>query len=196
MNRVREEVEALVRSPVAEATGQGYAGPAGARVVVGTEAVLHLGRPFETVAFLELDQELLAPRFRAREQALALIARAARVTGSRTAGGRILLQTRLPEDPAVVAAFRADPAILARFERDRRQEIGLPPYGAIAVVSGKVAGEYMERLGNPLGVRVAPGPDDQFFLRAPDYDTLCDALASVKRPPGRLRIDVDPVRAI
>ena len=196
VKRVREEVEALARTPVAEVTGGGYAGPATARIVVGTEAVLHLGRPFDVVAFLEFDQELLAPRFRAREQALALIARAARITGPRTSGGRILLQTRLPDDPAVVAAFRADPALLARSERDRRQELSLPPYGAIAVVSGPAAPEFMERLGNPLGIRIAPDPDGQFFLRSSDYDTLCAALAAVERPPGRLRIDVDPIRAI
>ncbi len=196
IKRVREEIEALIRTPVAEVTGSGHVGPATARVVVGTEAVLHLGRPFDVVAFLEFDQELLAPRFRAREQALALIARAARITGPRTTGGRILLQTRLPDDPAVMAALRADPALLARSERDRRQELGLPPYGAMAVVSGPVAGEFMARLGTPLGVRIAPDPGGQFFLRAPDYKTLCAALAAVERPPGRLRIDVDPIRAI
>ncbi|MCY3636090.1 MAG: hypothetical protein OXH23_10830 [bacterium] len=196
VNRVREEIEALVRTPVAESTGSGYDGPPTARVVVGTEAVLHLGRPFDTVAFLEFDQELLAPRFRAREQALALVARAARITGPRESGGKILLQTRLPDDPVVTAALRADPALLARADRDRRQELSLPPYGAIAVVSGPEAGEYMERFGSPLGIQIAPDPGGQFLVRAPDYDTLCDALASVERPSGRLRIDVDPIRAV
>ena len=196
IKRVREEVEALVRTPVAEATGSGYVGPPTARVVVGTEAVLHLGRPFDVVAFLEFDQELLAPRFRAREQAMALIARAARIAGPRDAGGKIVLQTRLPDDPVVQAALGADPALLARAERDRRQELSLPPYGAIAVVSGPVAGEFMERFGTPLGVQIAPDSGGQFFLRAPDYDTLCNALATTERPSGRLRIDVDPIRAI
>ncbi|MYH72482.1 MAG: hypothetical protein F4153_07900 [Acidimicrobiia bacterium] len=196
VNRVREEIEALVRTPVAESTGSGYDGPPTARVVVGTEAVLHLGRPFDTVAFLEFDQELLAPRFRAREQALALVARAARITGPRESGGKILLQTRLPDDPVVTAALRADPALLARADRDRRQELSLPPYGAIAVVSGPEAGEYMERFGTPPGIQIAPDPGGQFLVRAPDYDTLCDALASVERPSGRLRIDVDPIRAV
>ena len=196
IKRVREEVEALVRSPVAEVTSSGYVGPPTARVVVGTEAVLHLGRPFDVVAFLEFDQELLAPRFRAREQALALIARAARITGPRDDGGKIVLQTRMPDDPVVQAALQADPALLARMERDRRQELSLPPYGAIAVVSGPVAGEFMERFGTPLDVQIAPDPSGQFFLRAPDYDTLCNALAAVERPTGRLRIDVDPIRSI
>ncbi len=196
VKRVREELEALIRSPVAEVTGSGCAGPPTARVVVGTEAVLHMGRPFDTVAFLEFDQELLAPRFRAREQAMALVARAGRVAGPRAAGGRILLQTRLPDHPVVQAALRADPSLLARSERDRRQELGFPPYGAMAAVSGPAAGEYMARLGSPPGVRVAAHPDGEYFLRAPDYDTLCDALASVERPGGRFRIDVDPVRAI
>ena len=35
----------------------------------------------DAVAFLDFDQELLAPRYRAAEQALALLARAARLVG-------------------------------------------------------------------------------------------------------------------
>ena len=33
------------------------------------------------------------------------------------------------------------------------------------------------------------------LLRAADHRTLCDALAATARPPGRLRIEVDPLRA-
>ena len=36
--------------------------------------------------------------------------------------------------------------------------------------------------------------DGAWRLRAPDHETLCDALAAVPRPPGRLRIEVDPLR--
>ena len=53
------------------------------------------------VAFLELDQELLAPRARAAEQALWLLVRAARLLGPRAAKGVLLLQTRLPEHEVV-----------------------------------------------------------------------------------------------
>ena len=72
------------------------------------------------VAFLDLDQELLAPRYRAAEEALALLVRAARLVGGRAGGGRLLLQTRLPDHEVVQAALLADPARVAAAEADRR----------------------------------------------------------------------------
>ncbi len=196
VKRVREELEALIKEPVGEVAAAKYEGPATARVVVGTEAVLHLGRPFDVVAFLEFDQELLAPRYKAREQAMSLLLRAARIVGPANGGGQILLQTMLPDDLVVRAAVQNDPALLARAERDRRQELCFPPYGALAVVSGTAASEYMQAFVASDQVRVANDPSGVYYLRAPDYDILCDALQATQRPKGRLRIDVDPVRAI
>ena len=104
ISRAREELEALAGEPVVEvsASTAGTDLPA-ARVYVGTEAVLHQVPDAAVVAFLDLDQELLAPRYRAAEQALALIARAARLLGGRriataescTAG---LLAARIEQD--------------------------------------------------------------------------------------------------
>ncbi|MXW43008.1 MAG: hypothetical protein F4138_06170 [Acidimicrobiia bacterium] len=196
VKRAREELEALIKEPVAEITAKACEGQSTARVVVGTEAVLHLGRPFDVVAFLEFDQELLMPRYRAREQAMALLVRGARVAGPHDQGGRLLIQTRMPDDPVVRASASKDPWLLARSERDRRQELGFPPYGALAVVSGVAADEYMEGFGSPSEVRIAHDPSGSYYLRAVNHEILCDALASVQRPAGRLRIDVDPVRAL
>jgi primosomal protein N' (replication factor Y) len=40
------------------------------------------------------------------------------------------------------------------------------------------------------------GPlDGTWSVRAPDHAALCDLLAAVPRPPGRLRVEVDPVRS-
>ena len=51
-----------------------------------------------------------------------------------------------------------------------------------------------KRVGTPLGVSVH-GPDDgRWVLRSEDRATLLDHLAAVERPPGRLRLHVDPVR--
>ncbi len=76
VKRLREELEASAGEPVvgvSSATGP-PAGPA-ARLVVGTEAALHQVPAADVVAFLDFDAELLAPRYRAAEQALALLAR-------------------------------------------------------------------------------------------------------------------------
>ncbi|HKA03355.1 MAG TPA: hypothetical protein VKD67_03470, partial [Acidimicrobiales bacterium] len=95
--RVREEIEALIGAPVVLATAATAGRPLpDGRVYVGTEAVLHQVDAADVVAFLDIDQELLAPRYRAADQALALLARAARVTGGRGGGGRLLVQTRVP----------------------------------------------------------------------------------------------------
>jgi primosomal protein N' (replication factor Y) (superfamily II helicase) len=194
VTRVREEIAALVGEPVAEVSGARPGDGAGTRVVVGTEATLHQLDRTEVVAFLDFDQELLAPRYRAAEQAFALVARAARLVGGKSGGGRLVLQTFVPRHEVVQAALHADPARVARAERERRELLRFPPVTAMAEVSGAAAGAFVEALGAPLGVDVAGPSDGRALVRAPDHGTLCDALAGVERPPGRLRIAVDPPR--
>lgn len=196
VNRVREELEALVREPVAEVTAETAVdgrGP-GARVIVGTEAALHRVDRADVVAFLDLDQELLAPRYRAAEEAFGLLVAAARLVGGRAGGGRLLLQTRLPRHEVVQAALLADPARVADAEQSRRALLGYPPSRALALVSGAAAPAWIERFDPPLGVEVLGPSDGRWIVRAVDHPTLCDALASVERPGGRLRIEVDPLR--
>ena len=179
VSRAREELESA----------------AGTRVVIGTEAVLHRLARADNVVFLDFDQELLAPRYRSVEQALGLLARAARlVQRGGSADGRLLVQTRSPEHPVVVAAKLADPGRLAASEGPLRAALGFPPAVAMALVSGPVAPDYMEAFGRPDGVRVQGPVDGAWRLVAPDHVTLCDALAATPRPPGRLRIEVDPLR--
>jgi len=198
VTRAREELEALALEPVAAVTGASPAGAGGdlpeARVVIGTEAVLHRFEDVGLVAFVDFDQELLAPRYRAAEEALALLVLASRAVGGRTSGGRLLLQTRLPDHEVVRAALRADPDLVSDAERRRRSMLRFPPYATIATVGGEAAPELVERLGRPLGVEVL-GPDDgRWLLRSDDPATLLDALAAVQRPPGRLHLQVDPMR--
>jgi primosomal protein N' (replication factor Y) len=192
VTRVREEMEALAGVPVGEVTGETGELPDTA-VVVGTEAVLHrVGPPVDGVAFLDFDQELLAPRYRAGEEALALLVRAARLVGPRDGGGRVLVQTRLPRHEAVMAALHADPERLLSVERERRAELRFPPHTAMALISGEAAAEFVEHVS---GLEVL-GPDEgRWLVRARDHNRLCDALAAVARPAGRLRVEVDPVRA-
>ena len=199
VSRVREELEALVGEPVAEISSLKIPRPDEARdlqrrIVVGTEAVLHQVDRADAVAFLDLDQELLAPRYRAAEQALGLLARAARVVGPRDRGGRLVLQTRVPRHEVVQAALHADPNRVADAEADRRELLRFPPAAALAEVSGPSAAAFVVALGRPDGVDVMGPADGRWLLRAPDHQVLCDALAATPRPPGRLRLAVDPLR--
>ena len=188
--RVRDELEALVGRVVGEVTADTEDLP-DAPVLVGTEAVLHRAPHADAVAFLDFDQELLASRYRAAEQALALLARAGRLVGGRRSGGRVLVQTRMPKHEVLDAALHGDPDRLATVEADRRQALGFPPYRALAMISGPSAPDLVARLE---GVELL-GPDDGTWLvRAVDNDALAAALAAAGRPPGRLRIEVDPLR--
>jgi primosomal protein N' (replication factor Y) len=195
VTRAREELELLANKPVAEVSADTAAGPppAGVPILVGTEAVLHRVVGARWVAFLDFDQELLAPRYRAAEAALAMLARAGRLVGGRSAGGRLLLQTRMPGHEVIDAALHADPSRLAVVEAARRAALRFPPETAVASVSGQAAPAFVAALAP--GLEVLGPANDRWLLRAPDHKTLCDALAATPRPAGRLRIEVDPLRA-
>ncbi|MBW3649571.1 MAG: hypothetical protein KY458_03295 [Actinobacteria bacterium] len=190
VSRMREELEALAGRSVGEVTADTGDLPPD-DILIGTEAVLHRVAVTDVVVFLDFDQELTAPRYRATEQALALLARAARLVGGRGSGGRILVQTRLPRHEVLLAALHGDPTRVTSVEAIRRAELGFPPYRAMALVSGPSAPELVERLQD---VEVL-GPDNgRWLLRADDPAALADALAGAGRPAGRLRVEVDPLR--
>lgn len=194
--RVRDELEAAAQRPVVEVTA---ARPVDepvpeATIYVGTEAVLHRVPAADVVVFLDLDAELLAPRYRANEQALALLVRAARLVGGRDRGGRIVVQTSVPRHEVLDAVLHADPGRLAESERQRRASSRMPPAAALAAVSGPAAPTFVEHLGQPGAVEVLGPVDGRWLVRADDHRTLCDALAAVPRPSGRLRVEVDPLR--
>ena len=195
ITRLREELEAAAGRPVVAVSGADADDPPPAGVYVGTEAVLHRLPQADVVAFLDIDTELLAPRYRAAEQAMALIVRGARLAGSRVGGGRVLLQTFLPDHEVVRAALLADPGRLVAPETARRQLLSLPPFGALAAISGSGGQEFVDALRTVPGLRVGGGPGDVSLVRAPSWDELGQALITTPRPKGsRLRIEVDPAR--
>ena len=218
---VAEEMERLARRPVIQIVGESAAatdaalgstadsthrhrraaspqladGPA---LYIGTEAVLHRVPSADAVAFLDFDQELTAPRYRAAEEAFALLVRAARLVGPRTGGGRIVVQTRLPAHPALLAAVEADPGDWIRAEVERRSQMHQPPAAAWALVSGAAARTYIDLLsaGDRAGALDIAGPaEGTWRIRSDDRDVLLHALAAAERPSGRLRVAVDPLRA-
>lgn len=157
---------------------------------VGTEAVLHRVRQPDVVVFADFDQELLAPRYRASEIAASLVVAAARRVGS----GRVLIQTHTPRHPLLRALVDGSIADIVRAESDTRQLLGLPPYGAIALVKGVGAAAYTETLSGNLLLDVST-KDDVCLVRSRSLDTLLEALEVHAPPKGaKVTVQVDPPR--
>ncbi|MCU1361045.1 MAG: priA, partial [Ilumatobacteraceae bacterium] len=188
--RLRDELEAAANRPVVAVTRDSPLTPDLSGVYVGTEAVLHRVDGADIVAFLDFDSELLAPRYRAAEHAMGLLVRAARLLGHRAEGGRLLVQTFTPRHPVIDAALFTDPGRLAKVEAARRRDLQLPPFGALARISGSGADEFAGATG------LASAADgDGVLLRADTWDHLGPVIAGTPRPKGsRLRIEVDPAR--
>jgi primosomal protein N' (replication factor Y) len=225
VTRVREELEALLKVPVAEVSGRSKpdelphradradrGSPAGsggshglvaldggdpegsARALVGTEAVLHRVRHADLVAFLDFDQHLLAARFTAAEESLALVARAGRLVGGRATAptSTVLVQTRIPQHEVLRAATDGDPGPLTRSEGDLRRRLSLPPASALALVSGPSGPAYVASIDAAGPLESADIGDGRWLVRAATTTALCDELAATARPRGRLRVEVDP----
>jgi primosomal protein N' (replication factor Y) len=216
VSRLREELAALLGVGVGEVAGPRPAERrrhpghdfersadttlATERVLVGTEAVLHRVRRAAAVCFLDIDLHLLAPRLSANEDTLSLLVRAGRLVGPRGAGpawARVQVQTRVPEHPVLHAASAGAPGAVLEAEADVRRASGLPPFSALALLSGTLAGTYAQSVAvvataDPRA-SVTPLDETRFLVQAPDHRALCDVLAATPRPAGRgLRVEVDP----
>jgi primosomal protein N' (replication factor Y) len=202
--RVRDDLAALLPRTEVAAVDTGTDAVPDVPVLIGSEAVLHRAPGAAgLVAYLELDQELLAPRARAAEQALWLLVRGARLLDDAAPkqAGRLLLQTRLPDHEVVAAVRHGDPMVVVAAETPRRQALGFPPFGGLAEVRGAAdavaaACAAVAEVGVTVLGPVADG--SSALLRAPSFSELCDALAApgveAARTKGRLRFDVDPRR--
>jgi primosomal protein N' (replication factor Y) len=207
ISRLRDELEAAAGRPVQEIKPTTSAIEPHTSVFVGTEAVLHRIDRADVVVFLDIDAELLAPRFRASEQALSLVAHGARlVAGSGSTGdsvggsvrGEVVLQTSVPQHEVMVGLVMANLAPHVAAETERRQRLRLPPFGALAEISGAGAPDLAAQLAASLLVQVATS-EDRTLVRATSWEALSEALtvalSAVARPKARVRIAVDPSRA-
>ncbi len=206
VTRVRDDLAGLVPHHEVVAIEAGETERPLFDVAIGTETVLHgltnerelaTERPIGLIAFLDFDQELLAPRYRAVEQAAWLLVRAARAVGPRSDGGVVLIQTRAPGHEVLVAAVAGDMEPLLTSELNRRRDLNFPPLGGLAAVSGdpEAVATACDLLRDQV---VVMGEGAEVLLRAPTTADLCRALAEVDLSParakGRLRVDVDPLR--
>lgn len=199
VSRLREELEAAANRAVIEVTATSENINQRGGIFVGTEAALHRVQSADTVAFLDVDSELLAPRYRASEIVGALIVHAARLVGRSENEPRILLQTHTPDNLFLQGISRGD--LKNYFETDsaRREMLQFPPFGAIAQISGKGTSSFLDSLNESLDyasvVRTVIIDSDSGLVRAQSWQVLTDVLTTAKRPAkSQLIIHLDPPR--
>jgi len=100
------------------------------QVMLGTQMIAKgLDYPNVTlVGVISGDTALALPDFRAAERSFQLITQVAGRAGRGDSAGRVVLQTFLPDDPAIQAAIRQDFVGFAKSELVHRREVGLPPF--------------------------------------------------------------------
>jgi len=192
-------------------------------VLVGTQMIAKgLDFPGVTlVGIVDADGALHLPEFRAAERTFQLIAQVAGRAGRGELHGRIVVQTHVPEHPAVVHAARHDFRGFAELEDKQRAELGYPPHGRLVRVLFEDAdparvqeaaarcGEHLERALEASGaVVLGPAPAPVALLRGrhrrhllvkcpldgPALERARQALIELAGARGRVRmtIDVDP----
>jgi primosomal protein N' (replication factor Y) len=182
------DLAAQLATEVSEVTSATSADRPMARVVSGTEAALARVRRCALVVVMDVDQYLLAPRERARRDAVLAVARAGRLVGSRQEGrGAVFVQTRRGADIVLRSLVDGDLVSLAVEEDADARALGLSPYRAHAEITGPGAAEFAAGLE---GVEVL-AVEDGFSLAAPSVAQLADSLARAPRPSGALRVAVD-----
>jgi primosomal protein N' (replication factor Y) len=186
VKRAREQLEAVTGLPVAEMSGPKAAVPAGS-LVMATQAALHRLSAASLVVWLDFDQELLAPRFRAGEEALVLLARSARLVG-RAERGRVVVRTSLPDHEVILAAKSGQPSLLRTVEEERRRLLSLPPFAGLARLEGDGAEALVAEL--PEGVQVTRAGSG-YLLRGASDEELAAVLSEMaaREPAGWAGLD-------
>jgi primosomal protein N' (replication factor Y) len=201
VSKLREEIaQAAGRklADVVEVTGAGDDAMAIDQtklLFVGTEAALHRVHEADTVVFLDIDQELSAPRYRASEIVGSLLVHAARLVGRSERGGKVMVQTHSVDSPVLqaMATLRIDQYLQSVSEM--RSFMKLPPFGALAQLSGTNIDDAIHELQKNVFVNVSAASDGSYLVKASDWQVLADALSEIEPAKGvRLKVQVDPAR--
>ena len=126
-------------------------------ILLGTQMVAK-GLDFPGVSLVGVvsaDTSLSIPDFRASERTFQLIVQVAGRAGRAGLAGEVVVQTLLPDEPAIVFASQHDYAGFAAGELPNRQSIGLPPYGRmVRVVVRHEDGEKTDQSASLLHERL------------------------------------------
>jgi primosomal protein N' (replication factor Y) len=163
-------------------------------VLVGTQMIAKgLDLPRVTlVGVVNADVALSLPDFRSSERAFQLIAQVAGRAGRSDLGGRVVVQTSLPESLAVRTGAKHDFTAFAAEELDHRREFAYPPFTRLAriVVEGKSAeavDKKMKAIASSLAEREDAADGLLDFGDADASGARYSILGPAEAPLGRLR---------
>ena len=194
---------ARVTAEVGRIVGAGAVGEVGSGrpVEVGTERDLP-GLKTDLTIVIDADGPLMAPTYRAAEDALRLIARAVAAAGVGR-GRRALIQTSAPDHAMFAALRKGDPVPFVREESERRAALGFPPGGEILVVEATGAPDRGTDLAAEIGHRASVlGPAElgdslRWLIQGRDLTATRVVLRAVvgrwRESGARVRVDADPI---
>lgn len=158
-------------------------------ILVGTQMVTkgHDLPNVTLVGVVNADAALSMPDFRASERGFAVLVQVAGRAGRHDKPGRVLIQTRNPEHPAIVYAQRHDVSGFLEHELADRREVGYPPFARLALVRIDAVSEDVAR---GVAERVAAAARTSPLGRSRDVEVLGPAAAPIARLRGRFRFRV------
>jgi primosomal protein N' (replication factor Y) len=194
VSQLVSQIQASTRNPVIEISSDSPDDWSKGTVFIGTEAVLHRIPAADTVVFADIDRDLGAPRMTGAHEVLSMIAKAARMVGTK---GTLVIQTRQVENPLIAAISQTDvsAALQQWSEADtaQRRVMMLPPFGAIARVQ-ITAPRSLTEITLPAGTHTARD-GDAVLLRAASRTELDAAISTIRSEFGTaVRIHIDPYR--
>ncbi len=193
--KMRDEIEKAALRQVVELSAETtVAANAASLVYIGTEAALHRVSSADVVVFLDFDNELFSPTYRAGEQAWTLLIHATRLLkGSSKA--LIVLQSQDASNTQYTDFVSPDPQLLIEREQKKREVMQLPPYAAMARVvfadpTFNPADWAHCKLAFSSSVKTA-----EFLVRAENDEALSQGIAQLRDELStRFRCYVDPMR--
>lgn len=191
VTRLREELEAAAGRPVKEITADSEGpGNSTSGVYIGTEALLHRLESADVVAFLDFDNEVSAPTYRAGEHAWNLLVLASRLLRG-AKDPLVLLQVNDATNPMLARFASPDPMAVVEAETVTRRALGLPPFVSMARVEATDTARAVLGMA-PLGIDVAQLDDGRWLVRGADVSLFADFCAELRR--AQARVYVDPQR--
>ena len=159
------------------------------KILLGTQMIAK-GLDFPNVTLvgvINADTALHFPDFRASERTFGLVTQVAGRSGRGPKGGRVLVQTFSPDNPAIVAAKRHDYLGFAARELPSREEFGYPPFGTLARIV--VRSESQERV-KQQGEQIADVIQQVAQEQGQSLMVLGPAPAPVEKLRGKYRFHI------